>query len=57
LPLTFITGLYGMNFDRSSPWNMPELGWRLGYPFALLAMVMAATGLGYFFWRKAWLRK
>ena len=57
LPLTFITGLYGMNFDRSSPWNMPELGWRLGYPFALLAMVMAATGLGYFFWRKGWLRK
>jgi magnesium transporter len=55
LPLTFVAGLYGMNFDRASPWNMPELGWRLGYPFALLVMAGAAAGLIYLFWRKGWL--
>jgi magnesium transporter len=57
LPLTFVTGLYGMNFDRASPWNMPELGWRLGYPFALMIMVGAAAGLIFLFWRKGWLRR
>ena len=31
---TLIAGVYGMNFD-----HMPELGWELGYPFALLLMV------------------
>ena len=42
IPLTFIVGVYGMNFDReASPLNMPELGWYFGYPFALL--IMAAT--------------
>jgi magnesium transporter len=55
LPLTFVAGLYGMNFDRASPWNMPELGWRLGYPFALLIMIGAAGGLLYAFSRKGWL--
>ena len=38
LPLTFIAGVYGMNFE-----NMPELRWPLGYPFAL--GMMAATAL------------
>ncbi len=31
IPLTFVAGVYGMNFDTSSPWNMPELRWRYGY--------------------------
>ncbi|MDT8437026.1 MAG: magnesium/cobalt transporter CorA, partial [Gemmatimonadota bacterium] len=36
IPLSFIAGLYGMNFDPSvSRWNMPELGWPFGYAFAL----------------------
>lgn len=44
LPLTFITGVYGMNFDpRLSPMNMPELHWRWGYPFALALMVASAV--------------
>lgn len=47
LPLTFIAGVYGMNFDPdSSPWNMPELRWTWGYPFSLLLML--ATGVGLF---------
>ena len=38
IPLTFIAGVYGMNFDPAAgPWNMPELGWRYGYPATLLA--------------------
>jgi len=50
MPLTFIVGLYGMNFDTStSPWNMPELGWRWGYlmVWAVMILVTVAT-LGIF---------
>lgn len=38
IPLSFIAGLYGMNFDTSSRWNMPELSWQYGYPSMLLFM-------------------
>ncbi len=56
LPLTFVTGLYGMNFDRDgSPSNMPELGWSYGYEFALGLMAAMATGMLLWFWRKGWL--
>ncbi|MDP0496134.1 MAG: magnesium/cobalt transporter CorA [Verrucomicrobiota bacterium JB024] len=52
LPLTFIAGVYGMNFDHEvSPWNMPELYMRYGYPACLLFM---AT---FFFAMLAWFRK
>ncbi|ANE45953.1 metal transporter [Paenibacillus swuensis] len=49
MPLTFIAGVYGMNFD----W-MPELEWSFGYP--LIVGLMAALGLGMFTWfkRKGW---
>lgn len=34
IPLTFIAGIYGMNFNpQASPWNMPELSWYWGYPW------------------------
>jgi magnesium transporter len=57
IPLSFIASVYGMNFDRtSSPWNMPELGWYLGYPFALLLMCATAAGLIWYIWKKGWLR-
>jgi len=56
IPLSFIAGLYGMNFDReASPLNMPELGWYWGYPAALLVMVLVAGGLLVFFWRRDWI--
>jgi magnesium transporter len=56
IPLSFIAGLYGMNFDRRvSPLNMPELGWRFGYPFALMLMGMVAAGMIVYFWVKGWL--
>ena len=56
MPLGFIAGVYGMNFDGGvSPWNMPELRWRYGYPFALATMGLAAIGLLWFFRTKGWL--
>jgi magnesium transporter len=56
IPLTFIAGIYGMNFDPAkSPWNMPELGWYWGYPFSLALMVLLALLLVLFFRHKKWL--
>lgn len=55
MPLGFIASLYGMNFDRHSPWNMPELGWRYGYLFALFLMVSSAGGMLWYFHRKKWI--
>ena len=56
IPLSFLAGLYGMNFDTSvSPWNMPELGAYYGYPIflgVLLAIGLSMLGL---FKRRKWL--
>lgn len=55
IPLTFIAGLYGMNFDPEiSPFNMPELSWYYGYPFALGLMLATALVLLIYFKRKKW---
>ena len=57
IPLTFIAGLYGMNFNPDvSPWNMPELNWYWGYPFCLGFMLAIALVLIIYFWRRGWLR-
>jgi magnesium transporter len=57
IPLSFVAGLYGMNFDPSvSRWNMPELGWRYGYPAALAVMAVAAGGMMTWFWRRGWFK-
>ncbi len=50
MPLTFLAGIYGMNFKF-----MPELGWRWGYPLVLLVMAGAAGAMVYFFKKKNWL--
>ncbi len=56
IPLTFIAGVYGMNFDSSdSPFNMPELHWYYGYPAALAVMGTIAIVLLFLFKRKHWL--
>lgn len=56
MPLTFIAGVYGMNFDRAaSPWNMPELGWIYGYPAIWGVMIAIAIGMLFYFHRKNWL--
>ncbi|WP_160810029.1 magnesium/cobalt transporter CorA [Nitrosomonas sp. HPC101] len=55
LPLMFITGLYGMNFDTSSPWNMPELHWPFGYLYVLSIMVVVVIGMLIYFRHKRWL--
>ncbi|MFB2920722.1 MULTISPECIES: magnesium/cobalt transporter CorA [Aerosakkonema] len=55
IPLTFIAGVYGMNFNtEKSPWNMPELNWYWGYPLCLAVMIATAGSLVYFFWRRGW---
>ncbi len=51
LPLTFIAGVYGMNFKR-----MPELEHRLGYPLVIGGMVLTALAIWLWFRRKGWLR-
>ena len=57
IPLTFIAGIYGMNFNPSaSRWNMPELNWYWGYPFCLGMMVAIAFVSIVYFWRRGWLK-
>lgn len=52
LPMTFIAGVYGMNFEY-----MPELRWNWGYPISLV--FMGGVGIGFlgFVWRKGWLER
>ena len=50
IPLTFLAGVYGMNFRY-----MPELEWRWGYFAVLLLMFLAAGVMVWFFRRKKWL--
>lgn len=58
IPLGTIAGIYGMNFDPAdSPFNMPELDWRYGYPFALGLMALTALAFLGYFWRKGWLSR
>lgn len=63
IPLSFIAGLYGMNFAREAkdgsplPWNMPELYSPHGYVSVLAFMFFAAVGLLLLFWRRGWFGK
>ncbi|MGB5835153.1 MAG: magnesium/cobalt transporter CorA [Thiohalocapsa sp.] len=57
IPLTFIVGVYGMNFgnDTVSPWAMPELRWEYGYPAVWLVMIVVAGIMLYLFKRNKWM--
>ncbi len=50
IPLTFITGIYGMNFS-----NMPEIKWVWGYPIVLLGMLIIGIVMAIYFKRKKWM--
>jgi magnesium transporter len=50
MPLTFVVGVYGMNFH-----HMPELGWRYGYALCLLLMLAVAIALTLYFRHKGWI--
>jgi len=50
IPLTFVAGIYGMNFEF-----MPELKWHWGYPAIMIVMATIATALLAYFKRKKWL--
>jgi magnesium transporter len=54
LPLTFVAGVYGMNFAES-PYNMPELTWRFGYPAVLLGMAAITAVMIVYFRRREWI--
>ncbi|HPW98334.1 MAG TPA: magnesium/cobalt transporter CorA [Flavobacterium sp.] len=49
MPLTFVVGVYGMNFD-----NMPELHWKYGYFVILACMFVLLLGMIYYFKKKKW---
>lgn len=51
IPLGFIAGLYGMNFE-----GMPELKWSFGYPLVLTVMGSVASGMMFYFWKRGWLK-
>ena len=51
LPLTFIVGIYGMNFDF-----MPELRQRWGYPAIMIGMGVVTLAIYTWFRRRGWLR-
>ena len=50
IPITFLVGVYGMNFK-----HMPEIGWRWGYPAVWAVILASVGGMVHFFRRKKWL--
>ena len=50
IPLTFIAGIYGMNFD-----HMPELHWKFGYPMVWILMGSCLIGMLLYFKKKKWM--
>lgn len=49
IPLTFVAGIYGMNFQ------IPELNWSYGYPAIMIVMLLIALTLLYYFRKKGWM--
>ncbi|MBS7563137.1 magnesium/cobalt transporter CorA [Mucilaginibacter sp. Bleaf8] len=64
IPLTFVAGVYGMNFAPTNPYtnkplpgNMPELYQPHGYIYCMAIMALIGIGQLIFFWRKGWFKK
>lgn len=63
IPLSFVVGLYGMNFQPEDqhghrlPLNMPELYSPVGYPILLIVLTLIVVLQLYYFWRKGWLSR
>ncbi len=56
-PPTVVAGIYGMNFKTEvSPYNMPELGWYFGYPFALGVMLFLVAITTFVLWTQGWMK-
>jgi magnesium transporter len=56
MPLSFLASVYGMNFHaEDSPFNMPELSWRYGYPFFWTLILGSAGSMLWWFRRQGWL--
>lgn len=56
IPLTFLAGVYGMNFDTAAgPFNMPELLWPYGYVLFWVVSLAISAGLIWYFRRRHWL--
>lgn len=53
LPLTFVAGIFGMNFGNT-PYNMPELGWTYAYPATMIGMVLMALIMVVYFRNRGW---
>ena len=49
MPITFIVGIYGMNFTL-----MPELNWKYGYPSVIVIMIFISVLLFFWFKKKGW---
>jgi magnesium transporter len=54
MPLSFLAGIYGMNFDRDAG-NMPELSWKYGYELFWVTVVVIVVGLFVWLKRKRWI--
>lgn len=57
MPIGVLAGIYGMNYDRSSPWNIPELSWRYGYEYFWCLVLTVVSTLLFSFWRNGWFKR
>ncbi len=55
MPLSFIAGVYGMNFNTEHRMNMPELNSPYGYPAIMIFMALLASIMIFSFWRAGWI--
>jgi magnesium transporter len=55
MPLTFLAGIYGMNFNTEDPWNMPELKWPYGYLYFWGVSLLIVGSMVAFFKKRGWL--